>query len=274
MAKKTKVTTNIGEKEEELVEKKEDISEDKEDKEDKIKPIYVAPSQEIRDILDEHIKEGKQTKRIVEDAIRMYDNYSKMDPKTQVILDRYEAEYGSKIAEIEEAMSLLEAQKDSPDADTIDWWCKARDRGMMLIGKTTFNQLLAAASAKKDSIEKPQRTNNAMDIILWYLGPGKTIKNITLEEIIEAIQKMWTVSNYFDNIEYKKEGDIFYLSLMHQQSLDYSNYWLGYFQILFEMLHAHEDVPFRCYIEGEPFEQTISITIKELYENSNEENGT
>ena len=274
MAKKENSTGNHRENEEEPSELKEEPSDDKEDKEERDKKessIYVKVTEEIRNIIDRHKKEGKTISSIVESALIMYDGYSSMAPDVQAILDKYVEEYDSKINVVEEALRLLEAQKDITKSDTMDLWCRARDRGMMLIGKTTFNQLLAAAAAKKDSLERPQRKNNAMDIILWYLGPGKTIKNITLRDIVYAIQTMWTVSNYFDKIEVTEEGDTFYLSFMHQQHLNYSTYWLGYFQILFEMLHAHAVVPFKCSIEGEPFEQTISLTIKELYEKDSEE---
>ena len=41
--------------------------------------------------------------------------------------------------------------------------------------------------------------------------------------------------------------------------------------ILFETLDQHDDVPFKCAIEGHPLEQTVSLTIKHLWENSKED---
>ena len=279
MAKKGKESINKEKKPDQSSENEKEISEEKEDKDAKVKPIYVAPSQEIRDIIDKHIEMGKQTKRIIEDAIRMYDNYSKMDPKAQAILDKYEEEYGSKIAEIEDAMKLLEAQKDPAALEVEkerDLWSRSRDEmKMMLIGKTTFNQLIrAAAEAPKKITDRSFKSNVALAIINWITS--KSIKTLSLKDIIEAIKKMWVVANYFYIIEVKKETEEteeeeeveekeeeYLITFKHRQLLDYSNYWLGYFTELF----TSNAFSFGCMIvDSEAYDEFFTLTIKKIYD--------
>ena len=242
--------------------------------------VFAKIDIDARYIIDKYKEKGIKVSTIIEDAIDLYDLYRSLPPEIRAIMDqhapkeieseRLNPEFAKHFQVIEEAVKNL-GQPQSPEKkDDMALWCRARDRGMMLIGKLTFNQLLAAASEKRDSLDKPQKKNNGLDVILWYLGPGKTIKNVSLKEIVHAIQRMWTVSNYFDIIELSEEnGDTYYLTFIHQQNLDYSNYWLGYFQILFDSLHGNPDVPFECAFEGNTSEQTVYITIKELYAKSN-----
>ena len=50
---------------------------------------------------------------------------------------------------------------------------------MMLIGKTTFNQLIAAVEAPEESLNKPWRKNVVIDLILWY-NDAKPLKNLSI----------------------------------------------------------------------------------------------
>ena len=132
---------------------------------------------------------------------------------------------------------------------------------MMLIGKTTFNQLLAAAEAPKESMEKPMKRNIALDVIIWYAE--KLIKNLSLEDIVQAIEKVWIMSNYFYIIDVKQESADQYLMIFkHHQNKRYSNYWLGYFTELFNS----EDLSFKCIIEGEALDEILSLTLKKLHD--------
>ena len=229
---------------------------------DNIKKELTAEEKKKK-LLDEDYDEQKITiSTVVENAIDMYNNYRSLPPEVIDILEKYEPDYGSKIKEIEEAIKLLDQQKNIKKADDIDLWVRARDEmKMMLIGKTTFNQLIAAAEAPKDSLNKPFKKNIALDVILWVTG--KPIKKLALEELLNAIQKMWIVANYFYMIDIKKENeDQYYLVFKHHQNKRYSNYWLGYFTELFNF----EELAFKCVVEGEAFDETLSLTLKKLHD--------
>lgn len=132
---------------------------------------------------------------------------------------------------------------------------------MMLIGKTTFNQLIAAAEAPEESLTKPWHKNVAIDLILWY-NEAKPLKTLSLEEIINTIKKMWVVANYFHTIDILKESeDEFHILFRHRQNKRYSSYWLGYFTELF----TSEEMPFKCHVEGHVFDESLSMIIKVDY---------
>ena len=211
---------------------------------------------------DEYEKQTITISTIIENAIEVYNNYHSLPPEVIAILEKYESDYGSKIKEVEEALKLLDQQRNLEQSEDRDLWIRAREEmKMMLIGKTTFNQLIAAAEAPRDSLDKPFKKNVALDVILWFTG--KQIKNLSLEEILNAISKMWVVSNYFYIIDIKKESeDQYHLMFKHRQNKRYSNYWLGYFTELFNF----EDLGFKCAIEGQAFDETLSLTVKKLHD--------
>ena len=230
---------------------------------DKIKKQLIA-EEEKRSKLDDNYEKQKITiSTIIENAIDVYNNYHSLPSEIFAILEKYEPDYGSEIKEIEEAIKLLDQKKNIAKSDDMDLWIKAREEmKMMLIGKTTFNQLIAAAEAPKDSLEKPFKRNVALDLILWYTG--KPIKTLSLEEILKTIQKMWVVANYFHLIDARKESeDQYHLIFKHRQNKRYSNYWLGYFT---ELFHS-DDLAFKCAVEGEAFDETLSLTVKKLHDN-------
>ena len=79
--------------------------------------------------------------------------------------------------------------------------------------------------------------------------------------------KLFVMTNFFKRIEVNKQnGDTYYLTFIHGEDEQYSRYWLGYFRVLFEYLDESADVPFKCAFEGQAFLQTLSLTIKELFE--------
>ncbi len=216
-------------------------------KESKEKSIYVKVSDETRNIIDKYKGEGKTISSIIEEAINIYDKYGG-------IIDKF----GNNLNEIEEAIKLLDKYKNPEKAEDKELWSRARDEmKMVLIGKTTFNQLIAAAEAPKESLDKPFKKNVAFDIILWYTG--KPLKSLTLEEILNTIKKMWVVANYFYIIDIKKENENeYHLLFKHRQNKRFSNYWLGYFTELF----SSEELAFKCSLEGQAFDETLSISIK------------
>lgn len=215
-----------------------------------------------RDKIDKLKEKNKTTiSQIIEDAIEIYDNYESIAPEIRSSIEKYEEEYGGWPAVVEAAVKLLESQKDPEKSEDIDLWRRMREEMQMIaLGKTTFNQLLAAAEAPEESLDKPIKKNIALDVILWFTG--KPLKNLTLEEIIGAIEKVWKVANYFYQIEVKKENvDQYHVIFRHNQNKRYSLYWLGYFKELF----SSEDLAFKCAVEGGVLGESLSLTIKKAY---------
>ncbi|MFX1326789.1 MAG: hypothetical protein ACFE91_01415 [Promethearchaeota archaeon] len=224
----------------------------------KDKPIYVKVSDETRNLIDKYKEHGTTISDLVKNAVKLYDDFNSISPEIQGIIKKYMIEDETEISFIERAIKYYGDQKNLDR----DLWVRARDEmKMMLIGKTTFNQLIHAAESPEDSLEKPWRKNVAIDIILWY-NESKPLKNLTIDEIIYTIQKVWVVANYFHTIDVRKEsGDQFHLLFRHRQNKRYGNYWLGYFTELF----ASDEMPYKVEIEGQAFDESISMTIKVGY---------
>ncbi len=222
------------------------------------KAIYVQVSSEVREIIDKYKNEGKTISSIVEDAIKKYDEFRSLSPEAYAIIERYKDKYENEHQIIEEGIKSL-VEKINP-SDEKELWCRMRDEmQMMLIGKTTFNQMLAAAESEETSLYKPQKKNVALDVILWYTGIP--INKLSLQEIIEAIEKVWIVANYFYFIDAKKEEgkDEYHILFKHHQNRRYSEYWLGYFQELF----TSQDLSFECEVEGQALDESLSLTVVE-----------
>ena len=223
--------------------------------EHKDKPIYVKVSDETRSLIDKYKEKGTTISDLVKNSVKCYDDFNTMSQEVYAIIDKYREEDESEISFIERAIKYY---GDLKNLDR-DLWVRARDEmKMMLIGKTTFNQLIAAAEAPKESLTKPWHKNVAIDLILWY-NESKPLKSLTIEEILVTIQKMWVVANYFYIIDVTKENENeYYLLFKHRQNKRYSAYWLGYFTELF----TSEEMPFKCIVEGQTFDETLSMTIK------------
>jgi len=225
--------------------------------ESKDKPIYVKVDETTRNIIDKYKNLGTTISNLVKDAVEMYNEYNSMSPETKATIDTYKEDDERLITFLERAINYYGKQKNLDR----DLWVRSRDEmKMMLIGKTTFNQLIAAAEAPKDALEKPFKKNIAFDIILWHTG--KPLKNLSLKEIITTVQKIWVVANYFYKINVHHEDDEFHILFKHRQNKRYSRYWLGYFTVLF---HS-DDLPYKCIIEGQAFDETLSLTIKVAYD--------
>jgi len=236
--------------------KNNNLTNEAEEVESKDKPIYVKVDETTRNIIDKHKTLGTTISNLVKDAVEMYDEFNSMSPEAKAVVDTYKEDDEKIITFLEYAINYYGKQK---NVDR-DLWVRTRDEmKMMLIGKTTFNQLIAAAEAPKDALEKPFKKNVAIDIILWYTG--KPLKNLTLEEVITTVQKMWVVANYFYKIDVHQEGDEFHLLFKHRQNKRYSRYWLGYFT---ELFHS-EELGYKCITEGQTFDETLSMTIKAAY---------
>lgn len=173
------------------------------EKELKEKSVYVKVSDDIRNRIDKYKDTGKTISNIIETAIEIYDNYFSMPLEVHTILDNYEGKHGNKFKVIEEAIKFFDKHTEPEKSNNRDLWNRARDEmNMMLIGKTTFNQLITSFKSPKNKFDHPFKRNIAFDIILWYTR--KPIKSLSLEEILYAIQKIWNVANYFYMIDLKK----------------------------------------------------------------------
>ena len=216
-------------------------------------PIYVKVDESTRKIIDKYKTMGKTISNLIKDAVEMYDDYNSILPDVKATIDTYKEQDEKLINFLERAVHYYGQQKNLDR----DLWVRARDEmKMMLIGKTTFNQLIAAAEAPETALEKPFKKNVAYDLILWYTG--KPLKNLTIDDLITTIAKLWVVANYFYQIDVNREGNEYHLLFKHRQNRRYSRYWLGYFTEVF----LAEDLNFKCTIEGQAFEETLSLTIK------------
>ena len=235
------------------------MTEDKQD-EGKVK-LFTEIKHNTRDLIDElKVKEDTTIGHIIEKSVQTYIDFKSMSPEVQSLIEKYTKIYGNMSDVIEDAIKILDGQKNPMNSKDLELWCRARDElQTMLIGKRTFHQLLAAAEKPEKSLETPAKKNIGLDVILWVTG--KSIKSLSLKEIIDAIKKMWKVANYFYHIEVNEESaDQFYIVFKHNEGKRFSNYWLRYFT---ELFHS-EDLSFVCATEGEALGETLSLTVKLL----------
>lgn len=225
--------------------------------EPKDKALYVKVGDETRSLIDKYKEKGTTISDLVRNAVKCYDDFKNISSEISAIIEKFKNADEADIKFIERAIKYYGVQKELDR----DLWVRARDEmKMMLIGKTTFNQLIHAAEAPKESLDRPWRKNVAIDLILWYTG--KPLKTLSMHEIIYAIQKIWIVANYFHHIDVKKESEEqFNLLFRHRQNKRYGNYWLGYFTELF----SSDEMPFKVEIEGQAFDESISMIIKVGY---------
>lgn len=225
----------------------------------KDKPIYVKVSDQTRMIIDKYKNLGLTISNLIRDAIKMYDEYHSISPEAQGVIEKYKNQEETTVNFLERELKYY---GDLMDVDR-DLWIRARDEmKMMLIGKTTFNQLIRAAAEPSTSLDKPFKKNVSLELIMWY-NNARPLKSLTIEEIIHTVQKIWVVANYFYSIDVNKEAeDEFHMLFRHRQNKRYSEYWLGYFSELF----LSKDMPFHCILEGLAYDESISLTIKVGYE--------
>ncbi len=230
------------------------MSDDKEIEAQKDKAIYVKVNEETRNLIDKFKSQGTTISDLVKNSIKSYNAFFSMSPETHAIIDKYKDEKESVTSFIEQAIKYYGDQKDLDR----DLWVRTREEmKMMLIGKTTFNQLIAAAEAPEERLDKPFKKNVAIDLILWY-NDSRPLTSLTIDEIIATVQKMWVVMNYFYKIDVVKENEKnFHLLFKHRQNKRYSSYWFGYFKELF----TSEEMPFKSNFEGQKFEESLSITL-------------
>ena len=241
-----------------LIAKKDDKPDDKneiKEAEPKVNPIYVKVSDETRNLIDKYKDQGTTISDLVRNAVKCFDDFNSISPEIHAIIEKFKEVDETDISFIEQAIKYYGDQK----ALDRDLWVRARDEmKMMLIGKTTFNQLIHAAEMPEDSLERPFKKNVALDLIVWY-NESRPLKSLTIDQIIATVQKMWVVANYFYKIDVVKEDEkMFHLLFKHRQNKRYSSYWFGYFKELF----TSGEMPFEADFDGQKFEESLSITIK------------
>ena len=233
------------------------------EKESKENSIFVKVSDETRNLIDMHKDIGKMTiSQIIADAIKLYNEYKSMPADIKAIIANLKGEHGgTPMKLIERALETFAEVRDPNKPEEKDVWLKAREEmNMMLIGKTTFNQLIAAAAAPEERLDKPQKKNIGFDIILWYTG--RQIKNLSLIEFLEAIKSVWLMANWFYKIDILVENaDEYHMVFKHYEKKRYSDYWAVYFTKLL----TSEELSFKCVVESQTFEETISLGIKMAY---------
>ena len=223
--------------------------------EPKDKPIYLKVNEETRNLIDKYKEKGTTISDLVKNAVKCFDDFNSISPEIHAIIEKFKEVDEPDISFIEQAIKYYGDQKDL----NRDLWVRARDEmKMMLIGKTTFNQLIHAAEMPEDSLERPYKKNVALDLIVWY-NESRPLKILTIDQIIATVQKMWVVANYFYKIDVVKEDEkTFHLLFKHRQNKRYSSYWFGYFNELF----TSGEMPFEVDIDGQAFEESLSVTLK------------
>ncbi|MBN1216729.1 MAG: hypothetical protein JXA99_14980 [Candidatus Lokiarchaeota archaeon] len=171
------------------------------------------------------------------------------------IIQKYEKEYGSRSAVVDEALKILKIYREPHNSEIKDLWCRARDElNMVLVGKTTFLSYL------KGNLQEVFKNNIALEVIEWYIGKRK--EEMNLEEFLNGLIGMWQVANYFYNIELDKNKDgVFQIKFKHDLTRDYSEYWSDYFKNLLEKNWSCLVEPF---VRNESFYLIISENSKRI----------
>ncbi|MFX0070598.1 MAG: hypothetical protein ACFFAO_05845 [Candidatus Hermodarchaeota archaeon] len=222
--------------------------------------IYTKVSDETRQIIDKLKESGKTISYIISSAIDIYEIYNSAPQELIDFVDEYREEYGGRKNVVIEALNLMVSHKNREKASDIDLWYRSKEEiNVMLINKKLFSELITLLQSLINNLDQTKMKNLALEPILWLIQ--KPIKSLSLEEFLNAIKKVWTVFNYFSLIEIKKESDNqFYLIFKHRQNIHYSNFWLNFFKNIFNS----EEFSFKCKVKGNSYEETISITIKEI----------
>lgn len=221
--------------------------------------LFVKVPEETRNIIDKYKDEkGMTISNLIASAIKMFDDYESMSPEVHGIINKFKSNDESIVSFLEKSVKFYGDQKELHR----ELFIRMREEmKMMLIGKTTFNQLIAAAEAPAKAVDMPQKSNVAFDIIMWY--NQKPLKNLTIEEIINSIKIIWIVANYFYAIDVTHESeDEYHMLFRHRQDKRYSRYWLGYFTEFFKS----KDLSCKCMVEGQAFDESISLSIKVGYQ--------
>jgi hypothetical protein len=149
--------------------------------------------------------------------------------------------YGSMARVIEEALTLLKIRDN--DLNLINktelepfqlWHLMRSDFNMMAVGRRTFLSYIETLP------EEPKNENNALELVEWYYN--KTITELSLYEILNAIRAIWIAGNYFRTIIIEPiDNPVPIVSLKFRMIFNhdfnerkYGQYWGEYFKTVLE----------------------------------------
>jgi len=182
---------------------------------------------------------------ISEKAVKIFNKYlNYKNNKGELI-------YKSKSDILEHALNLLDKYYDPEIKDVYGLWDSFRkDLDMVAVGKTTF---LAYISG---DVEKAFKENIAIEVIEWY--KKKTIDDMELIEILNAIKEIWIAANYFTKVEIEKKDNELKVYFYHNfRSKLYGEFWSKYFT---EFLKNRKKCEIKSLIRNESF----ILNIKEM----------
>ncbi len=165
-------------------------------------------------------------------AIEILERYENVTGKNGVKL------FGNKARVIERALELLDEQYNPEKGNKDATWERARDElNMVLVGKRTFLSYISG------DVQKAYKENIAVDIIEWF--KAKTMGELTIEEILQAIMEIWKAANYFYKTDMETDdGGVFRVYLYHDfHEKRFSEYWGNYFkELLFELKRCNVEI--------------------------------
>ncbi len=149
--------------------------------------------------------------------------------------------FGSITKVIEHAVSILKIIEH--DVNSISkpnllpfqlWHLMRSDFNMMAVGRKTFLSYI------HNLPKEPLRENNAIELIEWYYN--KSINELSLLQILEAIKGIWIAGNYFrsiiiqpDSVQAQNASPKYRVIFNHDfNDNKYSLYWSEYFKAVLE----------------------------------------
>lgn len=177
--------------------------------------------------------------------------HTTVDQRTYHQLKRLSLQYGNISRAIEQAVMLLTIRSDYSQIRPIeldDYQLSHYMRtkfSMISVGRRTFLSYIDNLPDKpiKDK-DSPIKDNNAKELIEWF--SGKEINEMSLEDIINAIKRLWQAANYFSDVRLEPiltEHAIKYKVIFFHNfnTVKYGEYWTKYFRFLFESLGCTVD---------------------------------
>ncbi len=132
--------------------------------------------------------------------------------------------YGNKSKVIEKALDLLEKFHHPDKEEEHSLWNRTKDElKMLLVGKPTFIAYITG------DYKNVYRNNIALDLVEWYAQ--KAIDELSVEDILNAIKKIWITANYFYKISIEKGSKGNYIMLLYHefQNERFGEFWANYF---------------------------------------------
>lgn len=176
--------------------------------------------------------------------------HTTIHPSTYNKLKELSLKYGSMSQTLEHAIRLLTIHHE--DSELLHEELEDTELANLLQNK--FNMVLVARRTFLSYIEKmpedPIKDNNAKELVEWFTR--KEITELTLEETMESLKKIWLAAKYFTDIIIEKiplEGRKsmkLKVTISHNFNVTkYGEYWSQYFKYFFESLGYKVDFKVR-----------------------------